>query len=68
MVLAQNSDIETIHTIAYPKIDEQIRARFELLRANKDTYEFLIGLLQEFTKDGLNEFQFHLDEGKRFFD
>ena len=23
-------------------------------RANKNTYEFLIGLLQEFTKDGLN--------------
>ena len=56
------------HKIAYPAIDEKIRARFELLRANKNTYEFLIGLLQEFTKDGLNEFHFHLDEGKRFFD
>ncbi|MCD6455361.1 MAG: hypothetical protein J7K81_01000 [Methanophagales archaeon] len=44
-----------------------IRARFELLRANKNTYEFLIGLLREFTKDGLNDFHFHLDEGKRFF-
>ena len=68
MVLAQKSDMETIHMIAYPVIDEKIRARFELLRANKNTYEFLIGLLQEFIKDGLNEFHFHLDEGKRFFD
>ena len=67
-MLAQKSDMETIHKIAYPAIDEKIRARFELLRANKNTYEFLIGLLQEFTKDGLNEFHFHLDEGERFFD
>jgi hypothetical protein len=44
------------------------KARFKLLRANKNTYEFLSGLLQEFTKDGLNEFHFHLDERKRFFD
>ena len=37
-------------------------------RANKNTYVFLIGLLQEFTKEGLNEFHAHLDEGKGFFD
>jgi len=47
---------------------KKIRARFELLRAKKDSYEFLIGLLQEFIKDGMNEFHFHLDAGKRFFD
>ena len=68
MVLAHKPDMDTIHKIAYPVIDEKIRARFKLLRANKNTYEFLIGLLQEFTKDGSNEFYFHLDEGKRFFD
>ena len=68
MVLAQKSDMETIHKIAYPAVDEKIRARFELLRENKNTYEFLIGLFKEFTKDGLNEFHFHLDEAKRFFD
>jgi len=68
MVLAHKPDMDTIHKIAYPTIDEKIRARFELLRANKNTYEFLIGLLREFTKDGLTEFHFHLDEGKRFFD
>jgi len=68
MVLAHKPDMDTIHKIAYPAIDEKIRARFKLLRANKNTYEFLIGLLQEFTKEGLNEFHFHLDEGKRFFD
>lgn len=68
MVLAHKPDMDAIHKIAYPEIDEKIRARFELLRANKNTYEFLIGLLQEFTKDGMNEFHFHLDEGKRFFD
>jgi hypothetical protein len=68
MVLAHKPDMDTIHKIAYPEIDEKIRARFELLRANKVTYEFLIGLLREFTRDGLNEFHFHLDEGKSFFD
>ena len=68
MVLAHKPDMDAIHKIAYLEIDEKIRARFELLRANKNTYEFLIGLLQEFTKDGKNEFHFHLDEGKRFFD
>jgi len=68
MVLAHKPDMVAIHKIAYPEIDEKIRARFELLRANKNTYEFLIGLLQEFTKDWMNEFHFHLDEGKRFFD
>jgi len=68
MVLAHKPDMDTIHKIAYPAIEEKIRARFKLLRANKNTYKFLIGLLQEFTKDGLNEFHFHLDEGKRFFD
>jgi hypothetical protein len=68
MVLAHKPDMDAIHKIAYPKIDEKIRARFELLRANKNTYEFLIGLLQEFTRDGVNEFHFLLDEGKRFFD
>ena len=68
MVLAHNPDMDTLHKIAYPEIDEKIRARFELLRANKDTDEFLICLLQEFTNDRINEFHFHLDEGKRFFD
>ena len=68
MVLAHKPDMDTIHKIAYPTIEEKIRARFKLLRANKNTYEFLIGILQEFAKDGLNEFHFHLDEGKRFFD
>jgi hypothetical protein len=68
MVLAHKPDMDTIHKIAYPAIDEKIRARFKLLRAKKNTYEFLIGLLQKFSKDGLNEFHFHLDEGKRFFD
>ena len=68
MVLAHKPDMDAIHKIAYPEIEEKIKARFELLRANKNTYEFLIGLLQEFTKDGMNEFHFHLDEGKRFFD
>ncbi|MDI6884794.1 MAG: hypothetical protein QMD22_00300, partial [archaeon] len=68
MIIAHKPDMDTIHKIAYPEIDEKIRARFELLRANKNTYEFIIELLQEFTKDGLNEFHFHLDEGKRFFD
>jgi len=68
MVLAQKPDMDAILKIAYPAIDEKIRARFELLRANKNTYEFLIGLLQEFRKDGLNELHFHLGEGKRFFD
>lgn len=67
MVLAHKPDMDTILKIA-PAIDEQIRTRFELLRANQCTYEFIIGLLQEFTKDGLNEFHFHLDEGKRIFD
>ncbi|NQE54155.1 hypothetical protein C5S29_11230 [ANME-1 cluster archaeon GoMg3.2] len=68
MVLAHKPDMKTIHKIAYPAIDEKIRARFKLLRAKKNTYESLIGLLQKFTKDGLNKFHFHLDEGKRFFD
>ena len=68
MVLAHKPDMAAIHKIAYPEIDEKIRARFELLRANKNTYEFLIGLLQQFTKDGMNEFHFLLDDGKRFFD
>jgi len=68
MVLAHKPDMDAIHKIAYPAIEEKNKARFKLLRANKNTYEFLIGLLQEFTKDGLNEFHFHLDEGKRFFD
>jgi hypothetical protein len=68
MIFAHKPNMGTIHKIAYPEIDEKIRARFELLRENKNTYEFLIGLLQEFTKDEMNEFHFHLDEGKRFFD
>jgi hypothetical protein len=68
MVLAHKPDMDAIHKIAYPETDEKIRARFELLRANKNTYEFLIGLLQQFTRDGVNEFHFLLDEGKRFFD
>jgi len=68
MVLAHKPDMDAIHKIAYPEIEEKIKARFELLRANRNTYEFLIGLLQEFTRDGLNEFYFHLDDGKRFYD
>jgi hypothetical protein len=62
MDLAHKSDMDAIHKIAYPEIDEKIRAQFELLRANKNTYEFLIGLLQQFTKDGMFSIEYTEEE------
>jgi hypothetical protein len=35
MVLVHKPDMDAIHKIAYPENDEKIKARFELLRANK---------------------------------
>jgi hypothetical protein len=50
--------MDTILKIAYLEINEKSGLdKFELLRANKSNYEFLIGLLQQFTRDGLNELQ-----------
>jgi hypothetical protein len=67
MVLTSSPDMEIIHSVSNPSLDEETTARMELIRRYSKSYDLISQILEKFIIGMKEVVDFHRDEGKLFF-